>query len=240
MLSMKRALFARPRSRSPGGPAPMSIAWQVCDDAIRSHENIGPAIVEDVRIGVEHGLLGRAIALPETDAELAARRREEWDSSLRPFNAFDCWLADLVAVESIRIDRCRREEVAIRAEQSRRAGLCWDQDRRLAAETLAAKLGKGPALASRQLQQTSQGCDCLIERWKGLERALGDLGDWTEAQRALALDLLGVPLELREGMTAIDVLNGGDAHAVRLAVARAEIERLTRWKAQVGDRLDSS
>src|SRR5260370_41549208 len=84
-----------------------------------------------------------------------------------------------------------------------RAQLCWDQDRRLEAEDLAARLRRDPSRNALKLQRTSQGCALMIARWQALGRILRETGTWTEAQRSLALDLLGVPPELRAGATAV-------------------------------------
>ena len=43
------------------------------------------------------------------------------------------------------------------------------------------------------------------DRWIGLEGSLKAHGDWTEAQHRLALDLLGVPKEDRDGPTPLDL-----------------------------------
>src|SRR3981081_1579271 len=66
-----------------------------------------------------------------------------------------------------------------------RAKLCWDQDRRLEAEDLAARLRRDPSRNALKLQRTSQGSALMIERWEALGRILRETGTWTEAQRSL-------------------------------------------------------
>src|SRR5262249_59418306 len=102
------------------------------------------------------------------------------------------------------VGRCAAPFVGSGQAEARRAQLRWDADRRLAAEQLAAKLAKDPAQTSRLLRRTKQGCELLIERWEDLGRILREVGGWTDPQRGLALDLLGVPAELRDGTTAVD------------------------------------
>ena len=47
------------------------------------------------------------------------------------------WLAGIVAFESVRIDRCHRQEAAVRSKLVLRAHFGWDDDRTLAAAELA-------------------------------------------------------------------------------------------------------
>jgi hypothetical protein len=124
-----------------------------------------------------------------------------------------------------------------------RAQLCWDQDRRLDAEDLAARLRRDPSRNALKLQRTSQGCALMIGRWEALGRILRETGTWTEAQRSLALDLLGVPPELRDGETAVDpplsTTRVNDGPAFRYQVLKDEMIRLTALKAEILDPLDA-
>jgi hypothetical protein len=178
------------------------------------------------RNALKHGLAGAGIVLPEDEAETVARRKAEWHGALSPWDPFEEWLAEEVAVAAVQLERCRSHEALLRTELAERAATRWDDDRRLAAEVLAAGLSKRPALVSRQLQQTLQGCGWMIERWEGLARILEARGDWSGAQEALALDLLGTPAELRDGPTRLDPDPGDDVVRYRLAVASNEIQRL--------------
>ena len=84
---------------------------------------------------------------------------------------------------------------------------------------------KAPAATSRRLTLTPQGCTLLLNRWRALKRTLDVRGVWDEPQRGLALDLLGVPAELRTpGTTEIDAPPGSDAESAR-AVAEAVVQR---------------
>jgi hypothetical protein len=192
------------------------------------------------RNALKHGLAGAGIVLPDDEAEAVAQRKTEWHSALRPWNQVDEWLADQVVVASVQIDRCRAHETLLRAELAERAGTSWDDDRRLAAEVLAAGLSRKPSLVSRQLQQSPQGCDWMIERWEGLGRILEAKGEWTGAQKALALDLLGTPPELRDGPTRLDpVAPGDDVRAHRAAVVAGELARLKQARNTVLADLDA-
>jgi hypothetical protein len=178
------------------------------------------------RNALKHGLSGAGIVLPEDETEAVAERLEQWHSSLRPWNAYEEWVVEEIVVASIQIDRCQAQESLLRTELAERAGTSWDDDRRLAAEVLAVGLAKKPALISLQLQQTRQGCDWIFERWETLGRILETKGAWSDAQKALALDLLGTPPELRDGPTRLDPAPGEEIQPHRAALVAGEIQRL--------------
>jgi hypothetical protein len=183
---------------------------------------------------------GLGITLPEDDEAAVQARAAELCSSLKPHNAFELWLTEQIALEEIQARRLRLQQLLHRKVQARRAAFCWDDERRLEAEKLAADLARKPAVGSRQLQWTKQGCDALLERWRGLERTLRAKGGWTEEQRSLALDLLGVPKVLRDGATVLDPAPGVEALDLRQQVVRQEIERLERIRAERLHELDEA
>src|SRR5262249_33652750 len=141
---------------------------------------------------LKHGLAGQGLCLPDEMAETVAERVRQWHSSLKPMTAFDTWLVELIATEAVRIEACPVREVGILTEQALRAAESWDDDRRLAAAQLAARLGARPEVVARQLLETVQGLDLLLERWGALGAVL-EQRDWSEEERSLALDLLGTP-----------------------------------------------
>ena len=155
------------------------------------------------RNALKHGLAAEALILPDEEGDVVAARMLAWAPKLDPRDEEDCWLVEQVALASVRIDRCQARELALRRRQARRAAARWDEDRRVEAETLGATLGKAksPSLVLSRLYATKQGCDWLVIRWLSLQAALGDAGDWDEAQTALAMDLLGTPREFRSATT---------------------------------------
>lgn len=172
--------------------------------------------------------------LPHDEAAAADARSREWESSLRPNDAFEVFLVQQIGVHATRLERCQNEERSIRSRRARRAGLCWDEDRGLAAEVLGATLPKSPEIVTRRLRATKQGCDWLIGRWEALRGVLGEKGEWDEAQETLAMDLLGLPAELRDGSTAL----AGGPEALALLM-RDEIDRLWAFRAGALDELDA-
>ena len=175
------------------------------------------------RNAVKHGLAGAGVVLPQAEAEAVNNRIAEWNSSLRPWNVFEVFLSEQIVVASIQVERCQHEQRNVRAVQAQRAAECWDDDRRLAAERLAEKLPKRPAVVSRELRRTKQGCALLIERWEALGEIYEVNGQFTEVQRNLALDLLGVIPELRDGRKKLDA-NPVEVMTAELALLKSRME----------------
>jgi len=177
---------------------------------------------------LKHGLAGAGVVLPDEEAQAVALRAQEWRDRFQPANEEDEWLFEQVVVNSVRLDACRERESGLRIYEARRAGLSWDDDRRLAAEEVAASLAKDPARVSRRLARTRQGCDWLLERWHALGAAFERAGEWSDAQRSLALDMLGTPPSLRDGPPPDEPL----------ALVRDQVERLEDLRADTLDELD--
>ncbi len=179
---------------------------------------------------------------PLEEGFAASERALEWNSSLKPWDAFDVFLVDQASAQAIRIERSQHQEGVVRHLHASRARHRWDDERSLAAEELGAKLPKNPAKVARRLEHTRHGCEWLASRWEGLSRVLEAKGDWDEAQQGLALDLLGMPAELRNGRNpaaaGLDERNALIAtQLARLATKRAaslEIDALERSAAEQG------
>lgn len=188
------------------------------------------------RNALTHGMTAETLALPEgaEEAEAVARRVEEWTPSFRPRDGRESWLLRQAVVSSLQVEHCQEQERALRSRAARRASLRWDEDRRDAAEALGAKLGKNPALVSRELCHTKQGVSWMIARWESLLLVLDSEADWDASQRRHALDLLAIPAEFRTGPTPLD----GDKDT-RHALILAEIARLNRLISGGLDELDA-
>jgi hypothetical protein len=99
----------------------------------------------------------------------------------------------------------------------------WEYDQKTLALNLAARLPKDPARFAHVLAGTKHGAALMIERWEGLAQIAVSCGGWDEAQRRMALNLLGIPIELQAGCTAI--APPGDQDSL-VALATQQIERL--------------
>ena len=207
----------------------MATLKQIAANQRNARKSTGPVTElgkkQSRRNSLKHGLAGSGLVLPLAERSAVEERIAEWHSSLKPFDNYETWLLEVIAVESIRVDRCRIQDRVLREERIRLAGESWDDDQRQAADELAAKLAKDPA-ASAKLRKTVAGASLLFDLWQGLSRALEN-GGWSEAQEDLVYNLLGTPKALREGVAS--PLNPGlneDALARRLKIVRLQIQQL--------------
>jgi hypothetical protein len=170
------------------------------------------------RNALTHGMTGAGIVLAEDVEEAIHERFEQWAQEFGPATPYQRFLVEQIALNSVRLEQCSRQEIYERGQLSLRASCCWYDDRKLVAEQLAQGLARRPALVAKQLERTVQGCDWLLERWEALGRILARNGDWSAAERSLALDLLGTPADLRDDTSRlVDGLN---------EVVRNQVERL--------------
>ncbi len=160
-------------------------------------------------------------------------RSNAWHSEFRPRLGWQEYAFTQFVLTSIKMDRCQKNVNAAINDYGARASTSWEEDRKLEAAVTAAKLADQPEWISRQLQTTRHGCELMIDRWDQLGRSLRSSGEWKEAERSLALDLIGLLPSLRDGQTSIDASEGADPLAHQLAFVSAEIERLE----EVADRL---
>jgi hypothetical protein len=178
------------------------------------------------RNALKHGLTGDGVVLPEDVEEAVQERYEQWAKEFTPATPYQRFLVEQIALNSVRLSQCSGQEIYERGQLSLRAAICWDDDRRLLAEQLGQNLSRRPALVARQLERTPQGCNWLLERWEALGRILARNGDWSAAERSLALDLLGTPIDLREDPARLI----GDLNEL----VHQEVDRLNARKEQLG------
>ncbi|WZO98577.1 hypothetical protein EP7_000157 [Isosphaeraceae bacterium EP7] len=190
----------------------------------------GPRTVEGKeksrRNRLVHGLSGAGVVLPQDQEQAARERAEQWNSSLRPINAFEMSLVETIAVESLRIERCRVEERLARDNRGRRAVSCWGDERKAETARIARGLANRPAEVAARLSINAPGCDWMIDRWRALGVALDKNGTWTDEQVTLALDLLGIDSTLRELHTPLDPADGSSTLDHRQELIDDQLETL--------------
>jgi len=131
------------------------------------------------------------------------RRETDFVGVVGPRNAVEREL-----VRQMALGAWRGEELAMRiirhdARMNVARFANWEQHEQLAAAELGRRLGDDPKDAVTRLQRSSAGCDWLIGRWTLLGNGLSTAAEggpgctWTDADLALALDLLGRSAELR-------------------------------------------
>jgi hypothetical protein len=173
-----------------------------------------------------HGLSGAGVVVPHDQAQAAHDRAQQWNSSLRPTNSFEVSLVETIAIESLRIERCRVEENLARDARARRAGTCWADERKADTAKLGRALPSRPAETAARLSISAPGCDWMIDRWRALGHALDKGGEWTDEQKTLALDLLGIEAELRDQPTPLDPTDETGPLDHRQALVDDQLERL--------------
>jgi hypothetical protein len=186
------------------------------------------------RNALKHGLTAVEV-VPDEDMDVVERRVAAYRERLQPEDLDEEVMARQMAVDSVIGERCGKVMCSLIVRHAQRAEACWDLDRRAEAEELAAKLARDPARVCHALRATRHGCELLAERWEGLGRVLEHNGGWNDAQNALALDLLGIPHELRDGFTPTE---GDDLMATRREMVAAERDRLIGLKTDGLDEWD--
>jgi hypothetical protein len=178
-----------------------------------------------------HGMRAKVI-FPE-DLEAAIKERTiRLIAELEPTNDTEDYLVGEIALNRTRIERCAELALADLQRVVDQAARSWDLDRRAAIEDLGARLAKDPGRVARLLENTRQGADFKIERWRLLAGLVVSDGGWNEAQHRVAFDLLGVPAELRPASGTV-VPAGDDAAADQAALAAREIARLEALQAEI-------
>jgi hypothetical protein len=186
---------------------------------------------------LKHGL---AAELPTLEVGLSPKfldRRASWSAEYQPESEAAEWALDRAVAASFRIEECEQAYNGIVGTARERARLSWDQDQAIVAATIAGRLARDPVLASRELETSRAGVMQLMELWLRLLEAIV-AGAWSESDESKALDLLGVPADMRSGLTPIDDPEGSDLRAFREALVLDETERLKALRDNVMDELD--
>ena len=171
----------------------MATALQIAANRRNATLSTGPTSPSGKAVSSRNSTRHGLTAAPSHDE--FERRKAEWRAEFDPQGPEEEHLLDELAAASIRVAPCTDAYLALVADHGRRAATQWDADRRREADATAAGLGKRPHEVARKLEATPQGCDLKSEWWSGLGSALEADGAWTDAQRSLALVLLGVRRE---------------------------------------------
>ena len=219
----------------------MATARQIDSNQRNSMRSTGPTSAEGKARSranaLKHGMAAELPTLAIGHSPEFLDRRAKWSAEFQPVGEAAQWALDRAVAASLRIEQCERTFDGVIANASDRARLAWDQDRAVEAATIAGRLARDPVLASRELETTRAGVVLLMELWLRLVEAI-QVGGWSESDESKALDLLGVPADLRSGRTPIDAPEGSETSAFREALALDEIDRLKSLRDEVMDELD--
>jgi hypothetical protein len=175
---------------------------------------------------VDHGLTATT-RFPEQMQRDIDRRIADFTVVFQPTSEHELSLIAIMARGAVQWDEATKLQVENRDRIMDRAERFWDLDRKEHVLNLGAKLASDPERVQFALSETKQGVDYLISAWSGLLGVLDVNEVWDEAQRSLALDLLGLRREFRNGTPLLRPDSGLD----RLrGVAEAEIGRLEAWR----------
>jgi hypothetical protein len=156
-------------------------------------------------------------------ADRIAERKSELDDELKPRTCLERVFVTEIARTSVQLDVAEElideETVQVRATFE----ASWDDDRAQEINRKADKIGQDPYKVQSALLQTKHGVEWLLYRWRLLDDMIVCKSGLNETQRRLCFDLLGVPLELRDGTATVPAAD--DAPALRELVAR-EVRRL--------------
>ncbi|MFO0908730.1 MAG: hypothetical protein U0794_10285 [Isosphaeraceae bacterium] len=189
--------------------------------------------------------------LPPLESERVAARLEAWRKLLRPDGEVQEWVVTQVLLAAVRLEHCQEHVARLRQYEATRASLVWENDRRLEAEELAARLPRDPARVRRKLERTLQGAEWLIARWNDLGCRLVSGRTWTDSECNEALNLLGQPAAWVTCKGRKDSEGSVDGEldtgrrliprepAAQMELARSEAERLTALKKRALETLDA-
>jgi hypothetical protein len=99
----------------------------------------------------------------------------------------------------------------------------WEDDRRQAANNLAARLAKDPGRVAQRLENSLHGALWCLEQWRGLGASAAANGGLTEPQRQLMCDLMGISPLLRDNAARVPA---ADDHEKLVAHVAGEVKRL--------------
>jgi len=171
---------------------------------------------------LRHGCMAKVLFPADLEAEI-----EQCTAGLtehhQPTSAYEVGLIKNLGRLAAQIERLQVMKVIDLQRTMDRAVVCWDEDREIYIDKLAERLMIDPMGVSRALGRSKQGIAWLLENWGGLISALESQGSWTDGQCRLAMDLLGIPVDLRAGNPTITPES--DAAALD-RVVETELDRL--------------
>src|SRR4051794_10384182 len=142
--------------RRPRRPPPMPPPRKINPNRRNAQLSTGPKTdegkIESRKNALKHGMTGKGVVLPDEVAAEVQRRMEEWNSSIKPFDALEMHVFELLCLDSVRVDALNLDVDELKRRQVVKVATDWDERRRLAAEELAMGLPKAPALVVRQLR----------------------------------------------------------------------------------------
>ena len=190
---------------------------------------------------LQHGMAAFELVF-EDDRERLQIRVADWLPELKAEGPFQLYQVERMAAAAVLLERCKEQETDYRYRLASRTEAGRDLDLSVAIEDIAVSLPRRPARVAKRLQQSVHGNEWLLARLRTLTELIsgpegsGTLRPLDEDNRRLALDVLGVAPELRQGPTALDLPAGAgtgseaDLAAHQARVIDDRIAQLERFK----------
>jgi hypothetical protein len=149
------------------------------------------------RNSLKHGMAGRGVVLPESDAAEVERRNQVLQAEMAPATEMGQVLVHRLAMLSVRMEKGARHASASSARRVRHAAEDFDEARIDRAEDLLEGIAENPRRSLRKLRRMPEGLDLLVQEWGDLRADLTGRGRpcWTASHLERAAHLLGVRSE---------------------------------------------
>lgn len=142
---------------------------------------------------LKHGLTGEGLVFErQAAAELDAKRRE-FAEYVRPGNPVEDSLVERLALSKVRMEHCRRAELARLATLERRAVRRFARRQERQFGQALADFEADCSAGLLRLREGSAGCKYLAAEWEALASVLESQGHWDEEHLARVKQLCGMP-----------------------------------------------
>lgn len=227
----------------------MATEKQIEANRQNAQKSTGPATDEGKQRSrgnaLKHGLAGAGVVMEREDDEGFAEKLELYREHIGPADVLEEDLVRNMALASVRVERCRRQEFAELAGRKKRVMGEWRAGKKKEVNELIARFKEEPALVVGKLERMTLGCEWLLDAWADVEGVLEKTGTWERGDLRFALALLGrMPRGNHEGdavaeewiaqhrATQPDSASAGKAQArgaIR-ALIKKEKERIARLR----------
>jgi hypothetical protein len=171
---------------------------------------------------LKHSLCSKVVFSPDLAAAII-ERTEILTEQFKPRNAYERMLIADMGIAKAKYDFANVLLVEDHFRCLDRAYFHWDADHEERAIDVSKHLERDCEKTVHTLARTKKGAELLVSYWEGLAEAAETNGDWDDAQRQLAFNLLGVRPDLRSGSRRLPP--SGD-RAGMAALAAREIKML--------------
>ena len=146
---------------------------QILANRINAQHSTGPKTAEgkerSKRNALTHGLTATVVIPGEVEGEVAYRVALAQESLAPDDDGFALLLAERAGYLFMRLKRCFQYEEAMTAHRVRNAEADYDNERRSAVEHILSYIANEPPTGARQLRETPEGVDLLIDWMRELQ-----------------------------------------------------------------------